>query len=124
MALAVLDRRSGVGLGGRDVYVSTVGGVRLVEPATDLAVALAIASSAADVPLRPGMVAVGEVGLAGEVRRVGGVGRRLAEASRLGFVTALVPAGTDDSAPEGMAVMEVADLATALARAQLTGQNV
>lgn len=114
MALAVLDRRTRVGLGGRDVYVATVGGVRLAEPATDLAVVLAVASSAADVPLRQGLVAVGEVGLAGEVRRVGGVRRRLSEAARLGFTHAVVPSGTDEAAPDGMVVREVPDVAAAL----------
>lgn len=113
MALAVLDRRLGIGLARQDTYVATVGGVRLTEPAADLAVALAVASSASGTPLRQGLVAVGEVGLAGEVRRVVGVGRRLAEAARLGFTTAVVPAGTDDPAPEGMVVHEVADLESA-----------
>ena len=117
MALAVLDRRTRVGLGGRDIYVATVGGVRLAEPATDLAVLLAVASSATDVPLRDGLVAVGEVGLAGEVRRVGGVRRRLAEAARLGFTSAVVPCGTDEAAPDGITVYEVPDVATALRRA-------
>ncbi len=114
MALAVLDRRTGLSLGGRDVYAATVGGVRLTEPATDLAVLLAVASSAADVTLRQSLVVLGEVGLAGEVRRVGGVGRRLAEAARLGFTTAMIPSGTDEPAPAGMTVHEVADVATAL----------
>ena len=119
MALAVLDRRTGVGLGGRDVYVATVGGVRLAEPATDLAVVLAVASSAADVPLRQGMVVIGEVGLAGEVRRVGGVARRLAEAARLGFTSAVIPSGTEESAPDGMSVYEVPDVVGALRRATM-----
>jgi DNA repair protein RadA/Sms len=113
MALAVLDRRVGLGVAQKDVYVATVGGVRLGEPAADLAVALAVASSSFDTPLVAGLVAIGEVGLAGEVRRVSGVGRRLAEAARLGFTRAVVPAGTDDSAPEGMVVLEAADVATA-----------
>ena len=65
----------------------------------------------------PGLVAIGEVGLAGEVRRVAGVGRRLAEAARLGFDKAIVPAGTDDAAPEGMVVLEVEDVGTAYLRA-------
>jgi DNA repair protein RadA/Sms len=116
MVLAVLERRCGIRLVGADAYAATVGGVRLTEPAADLAVALAVASAAADVPLPPRMVAVGEVGLAGELRPVGGVGRRLAEASRLGFTTALVPAGTNDVAPDTMIVHEVTDLVTALGR--------
>ncbi|HEY6795645.1 MAG TPA: DNA repair protein RadA [Kineosporiaceae bacterium] len=114
MVLAVLDRRVGVGLIGHDTYVATVGGVRLGEPSADLAVALAVASAQVDQPLRPGLVAIGEVGLAGEVRKVAGVGRRLAEAARLGFTHAIVPRGCDGSAPAGMAVHQAADLAGAL----------
>jgi DNA repair protein RadA/Sms len=114
MVLAVLERRIGAALAGRDTYVATVGGVRLGEPATDLAVALAVASASRDRPLPPGTVAFGEVGLAGEVRPVPGIGRRLAEASRLGFRQAIIPAGTSDPAPEGMTVFEALDLHTAL----------
>jgi DNA repair protein RadA/Sms len=117
MALAVLDKRAGLGVSGKDVYVATVGGVRLTEPSADLAVCLAVASSSYDAPLVPGLVAIGEVGLAGEVRRVAGVGRRLAEAARLGFDKAIVPAGTDDAAPDGMVVLEVEDVGSAYLRA-------
>ncbi|GAB3273017.1 DNA repair protein RadA [Kineosporia babensis] len=127
MILAVLERRAGARLSGNDVYVSTVGGNRLAEPSCDLAVALAVAGAAIDRPLAPGTIAVGEVGLAGEVRPVAGVGRRLAEAARLGFTSAFVPAGTKDAAPapEGMAVYEVPDVLTALSRATfpLVGGN-
>jgi DNA repair protein RadA/Sms len=91
-----------------------------VEPAADLAVALALASAAHDLALPSGTVAVGEVGLAGEVRPVAGVSRRLAEAARLGFTRALVPAGTDGRAPAGMTVREVPDLGTALRHAGST----
>jgi DNA repair protein RadA/Sms len=117
MVLAVLERRAQVRLASMDTYIATVGGVRLVEPAADLAVTLAVASAARDMPLLAGTVAVGEVGLAGEVRPVTGVARRLAEAARLGFTTAIVPAGSDGSAPAGMTVHEVPDVRTALARA-------
>jgi len=119
MILAVLERRAGARLSGNDVYVSTVGGVRLGAPSCDLAVALAVAGAAIDRPLAAGTIAVGEVGLAGEVRPVSGVGRRLAEASRLGFTSAFVPAGTKESAPApaGMTVHEVPDVLTALTRA-------
>ncbi len=120
MVLAVLDRRARVQLGARDVYVATVGGVRIGEPAADLAVALAVASSVHDVPLRTSTVVIGEVGLAGEVRRVAGVRQRLAEAARVGFTNAVVPAGTDEPAPEGMSVYEVADVETALERAKVS----
>lgn len=91
MVLAVLQSRGRVFLGKSDVYAATVGGMRLVEPAADLAIALAIASAESDVSIPAGWVILGEVGLAGEVRKVTGVARRLAEAERLGFTTALVP---------------------------------
>jgi len=114
LALAVLERRAGVRLANRDVFAATVGGVRLVEPTTDLAVALAVASAALDLPVAPAMVVLGEVGLAGEVRRITGAGRRLTEAARLGFNTAIVPWGTDDAVPPGMSVIPVRDIVTAL----------
>ena len=116
MVTAVLDRRAGVPIRSHDVYVSTVGGVTLREPATDLALAVAMASAAFDVPVSNRVIAVGEVGLAGEIRSVAGVHRRLAEAGRLAFSRALVPVGTlgGGPLPEGMQVEEVADLASAI----------
>jgi len=93
MITAVLQRRADVKIGRHDVYAATIGGVRLTEPAVDLAIALALASAAADLSVAGTVMAVGEVGLAGEVRRVPGVARRLAEAQRLGFRRAIVPAG-------------------------------
>ncbi|MFB7761270.1 DNA repair protein RadA [Streptomyces xiamenensis] len=114
MMLAVLEQRGQItSLGKNDIYTATVGGVRLSEPAADLAVALALASAASDTPLPNNLVAIGEVGLAGEVRRVTGVQRRLAEAARLGFTHALVPADSGE-APAGMRVLEVADIGEAL----------
>jgi len=113
MVLAVLERRGRVHLGESDVFSATVGGVRVTEPAADLAVALAIASAARDAPLPSGLAAVGEVGLSGEVRRVTGVGRRLAEAARLGFSHVLVPP-EPGPVPAGLRVTEVADLGAAL----------
>ncbi|MBL1068625.1 DNA repair protein RadA [Streptomyces sp. 7-21] len=114
MVLAVLEQRGRIpALGKNDIYTATVGGVRLTEPAADLAVALALASAAGDTPLPQNLVAVGEVGLAGEVRRVTGVQRRLAEAARLGFTHALVPVDSGD-VPAGMRVREVADIGEAL----------
>src|SRR5881227_1199065 len=91
MILAVVERRCGQRVADADVYTATVGGVRLVEPAADLAVALAVAGAHADRPLPGDLVALGEVGLAGEVRPVGGLLPRLQEAARLGFRRALVP---------------------------------
>lgn len=113
MILAVLERRGGIALSGRDVYVSTVGGVRISEPAVDLAVLLAVAGAATDAALPAGMVAIGEVGLAGEVRRVQAGNRRLSEAARLGFTTAIVPKDCG-AAPSGMKVIEVDDVREAL----------
>jgi DNA repair protein RadA/Sms len=92
MVLAVLQRRADIKIGKQDVYAATVGGVRLTEPSVDLAVALALSSAIADLSGSGGLVAIGEVGLAGEVRRVSGVQRRLAEAERMGFRRAIVPA--------------------------------
>ncbi len=116
MILAVLEKRARVKVLGHDCYVSTVGGVRLREPAADLAMSLAIASSMADRPLFPGTLAVGEVGLAGDVRPVGGVARRLAEAARVGFTRAVIPAGSlaGEAPPEGMRLLEVRDIASAM----------
>jgi DNA repair protein RadA/Sms len=119
MVLAVLERRTKqLKLYNREVFAATVGGMRVVEPAADLAMALAVASGGLDLAMAPHLVAIGEVGLTGEVRRVGAVGRRLAEAARLGFRSALVPpgcgAGGTDGVPAGMRVIEVADLRTAL----------
>jgi DNA repair protein RadA/Sms len=113
MVLAVLERRGRVRLGADDVFSATVGGVRVTEPAADLALALAVASAARDAPIPPATVVLGEVGLSGEVRRVGAVGRRLAEAARLGFSAALVPPDPGPL-PDGMRVTEVADLGAAL----------
>jgi DNA repair protein RadA/Sms len=85
MLLAVLDKRVGIRLGEYDVYVSTVGGVRLTEPASDLAIALAIASAAKDVPIAHNVAAFGEISLAGEIRPVSAAKQRAAEGARLGF---------------------------------------
>jgi DNA repair protein RadA/Sms len=113
MILAVVERRVRVKFGRADVYTATVGGVRLAEPAADLAVALATISAARDVPIPADLVAVGEVGLAGEVRSVGAVRRRLAAAARLGFRRALVPPGSGPG-PDGMRLVEVPDLLSAV----------
>jgi DNA repair protein RadA/Sms len=121
MVLAVLERRGGISLAGRDIYVSTVGGVRMTEPAVDLAVMLAVAGAAVDAAMPNGLVVVGEVGLAGEVRRVQGTSRRLSEAARLGFTTALVPKDPGPT-PEGMRVIEVDDVREALTLMRATGQ--
>lgn len=121
MTLAVLQARLGMDASTHDVYVATVGGARAVEPPTDLAVALALVSARQDHPLREGLVAIGEVGLAGEVRPAAGLQRRLAEAARLGFRRAIVPrtpGGQAQDPPEGIAVVQVADLGEAVVAAR------
>lgn len=90
MILAVLEKRVGLALGNKDVYVNVAGGVRIIEPAADLAVALAVASSLMDCGADPSMIALGEIGLAGEVRAVGQAEKRLREAARLGFKKAVM----------------------------------
>ena len=89
MLLAVLERRCGLKLSGSDVYVSTVGGIRISEPGADLAIALAIASAVKDVALPATTAAVGEISLAGEIRPVAAAKQRAAEARRLGYTTIL-----------------------------------
>ena len=99
LLLAVLDRRAGLGTAAADVYVSAVGGVRIAEPGADLAVCLAVASALLGRPLPPDVVVVGEVGLGGELRQVAHTARRLAEAARLGFTRAVVPASAPADLP-------------------------
>ena len=119
MALAVLSARLRVDTSSADVYVSTVGGARAVEPATDLAVAISVVSAARNLPTPAGLVAFGEVGLTGEVRATVGIQRRLAEASRLGFDRAIVPLAGSAELREvaGMQVLPVAHVGEAMGAA-------
>jgi DNA repair protein RadA/Sms len=96
MLLAVLDARAGLPVADADVYASVAGGIRVTEAGSDLAVALAVASARVGRPVAADLVAVGEVGLGGEVRQAAQTPRRLAEAARLGFRTAIVPASVAD----------------------------
>lgn len=114
LLLAVLERRAGLQLAAQDVYVSIAGGVGVEEPAADLGIAVAVASSLRDRPVDPRAVVIGEVGLAGEVRAVPQLGKRLAEAARLGFARVVVPRTSSADAPQGLEVVAVADLASAL----------
>lgn len=91
LIMAVLERRVGLRLANYDAYVSAVGGVKLDEPAVDLAIALAIASSFREIPLTNGLVVLGEVGLTGEIRSVSGMDKRLQEAAKLGFTRCIGP---------------------------------
>jgi DNA repair protein RadA/Sms len=116
--LAVLHRHASLRLADQDVYLSTVGGARAGEPAADLAAALAIISARTGDALPPGTVAFGEVGLAGDVRPVTGLERRLSEAARLGFVRAVVPPGTRTGTTAkgtgGLELLEAAHVAEAV----------
>lgn len=118
LLLAVLDRRAGVRLGSADVFASVVGGIRVVEPAADLALGLALASAFTDRSLPEDLVVCGEVGLGGELRQVTQSERRMAEAARLGFRRALVPTSTP-AGPDGLEVVRAASLSAALAWAGL-----
>jgi DNA repair protein RadA/Sms len=112
MMLGVLERRAGYRLADHDCFVATVGGVRLTEPATDLAIACAIASSVRDVPIQSDILMIGEVGLSGDVRSVRSLERRLLEGQRLGFRHAVIPRG--DRPQIDMQLTEVPDVMTAL----------
>lgn len=114
MVLAVVSHWAGVAVAGCDVLAATVGGARTVEPAADLTLALAVWSSVRDIPLPPSLVVIGELGLSGEVRPVPALPQRLAEAARLGFDRAIVPAGDLGAAPAGMHVSQADDLIGAL----------
>ncbi|TQL66608.1 DNA repair protein RadA/Sms [Nocardioides albertanoniae] len=122
MILAVLQRHAKVTLSGRDVFASTVGGARISDPAADLATALSVASSHTGTPTPRGVVALGEIGLAGELRRVRDLDQRLSEAARLGFTVAVVPADPGTPVPprpnernvDGMRVFEVHSITSAL----------
>jgi DNA repair protein RadA/Sms len=120
LLVAVLGRRAGVALGSHDVYANLAGGLVLDEPALDLPLAIALASSFRDRPVQPGTVAIGEVGLLGELRSVSGLERRLREAARLGFTRAIVPRmgrGGPSPVVDGLEVVAVGTLREALERA-------
>jgi DNA repair protein RadA/Sms len=116
MLLAVLHRHAGIAAYDQDVFVNAVGGVRIVEPAADLAVLLAIVSSLRGRPLPPKLVVFGEVGLSGEVRPAPRGQERLREAAKLGFTRAVIPrANAPKHAIEGMEVVGVDRVADAVA---------
>jgi DNA repair protein RadA/Sms len=119
MLAAVLSRRMGLNLAEQDVFVNVVGGLRITEPAADLAVAVAIASSLRDLPVRADLVLIGEVGLSGELRWVGQMNARLREAAKLGFKAAVIPRRVRKSEPmpEGIQVLEARSLREALSMA-------
>ncbi|BBH17805.1 DNA repair protein RadA [Nocardioides baekrokdamisoli] len=112
LILAVLQRDRRLRLSSRDVFAATVGGMRLLDPAADLAVAIALASSFSEVAVPTGVVAIGELGLAGQLRRVRDINARLDEAARLGFTHAIVPADTNSSLKKrpGLEILEAFSL--------------
>ncbi|OBH93055.1 DNA repair protein RadA [Mycobacterium sp. E2733] len=117
MISAVLEKHGRLAVSVHDVYLSTVGGMRLTDPSSDLAVAMALASAYSDRPLPTTAVIIGEVGLAGDLRRVGGMERRLAEAARQGFSIALIPDGDDprrEIVPDGMRALRAPTIVAAL----------
>jgi DNA repair protein RadA/Sms len=113
---AVLTRRAGFKLGEQDIFVNVVGGLQIDEPAADLAIAAAIASSWKDVPVRAEAVLIGEIGLAGELRMPSQMPARLKEASKLGFKTAIVPKAIrkGEGYPTGIEIVEVRSIHDAL----------
>jgi DNA repair protein RadA/Sms len=116
---AVLTKRMGLRLSDQDLFVNVVGGLKVSEPAADLAIAAAVTSSFRNVPLWADMAIIGEIGLSGELRSVSQMDRRLSEASRLGFKRCLVPGGARRSGPRGEApdVIEARTLDEALEHA-------
>lgn len=117
MITAVLEKHCKLKIAVNDIYLSTVGGMRLTDPSADLAVAIALASAYADLPLPTTAVIVGEVGLAGDLRRVTGMERRLGEAARQGFGVALIPDGDDprrEIVPNGMQALRAPTIVAAL----------
>ncbi len=123
LVAAVLTRRLGIRLAEQDVFVNVVGGLKINEPAADLAIAAAIASSMKDVPVRADAVLLGEIGLSGELRWVGQLEARLKEAAKLGFRTAIVPRRVrgGEPWPQGLEVIEARSLQEALKKALREG---
>jgi DNA repair protein RadA/Sms len=125
LTVAVLTRRVGLRLGDQDVFVNVVGGLSIREPAADLAVAAAIASSTRNLPVRAEAALIGEIGLSGELRLVGQMPARLREAAKLGFKDAIVPRRlrSTEPWPDGIRILEVRSLREALNHALLDGER-
>ena len=119
LLMAVLEKRGGMNLAGCDSYINVTGGMELEEPAADLATVLALASSFRDRPIGEGLVAIGEVGLTGEIRSVNQLDQRLAEARRMGFTECIIPNGMRSrvTCPDGLTLLPVKDVRTAIALA-------
>ncbi len=117
LLLAVLEKRGGLMVGTCDAYINVIGGLFLDEPAADLSMIVALASSFRDKPVPGDLAAIGEVGLTGELRSVNALGQRLSEVRRLGFTKCLVPSRTGSKleAPEGLQLIKVRNIREALA---------
>lgn len=114
MLIAVLEKRGGLRLADQDIFTSSVGGMKVAEPASDLALALAISGAFAERTLQTGTCAVGEIGLGGEVRHCQQIEQRVRESARLGFTRILAPADTDASVPKGAELIPIKTLDQAL----------
>ena len=116
LLMAVAEKRAGLKLNVFDDYINVIGGLRLDEPGADLPVALAIASSYRDTPIADDLVAIGEIGLTGEIRSVSHMNQRLSEAARLGFQKCLIPRGGSEKLeiPAGLTVYRVRNLREAI----------
>jgi DNA repair protein RadA/Sms len=115
MISAVLTKRTRLSLGNQDIIANAVGGLKVNEPAADLGIALAIASSFKNAGVKPNMVAIGEIGLSGELRAVSQLEKRLAEAAKLGFTSCLIPPlQSGQKVPREMKPIEVSTLSQAL----------
>jgi len=116
LVAAVLTRRLGIPLGEQDIFINVVGGMKIDEPAADLAIAAAIASSMKDVPIRADAVLLGEIGLSGELRWVSQLEARLREAAKLGFKAAIVPRRVrrGEPWPQGIQIIEARSVREAL----------
>lgn len=116
LLMAVLEKRAGMKLNAFDAYINVIGGLRLDEPSADLSVALAVASSYRDLPIADELVAMGEVGLTGEIRAISNMNQRLGEVSRLGFKKCIIPRSGSDKLeiPAGLTVYRVRNLLEAI----------
>ena len=116
LLLAVAEKRAGMKLSAFDAYINVIGGLQLDEPGADLPVVLAVASSYRDMPIPDDLVAIGEVGLTGEIRTVSNMNQRLSEVARLGFKKCIIPRGGSGKLdiPEGMCVYRVRNLREAI----------
>lgn len=121
LLVAVLEKIGGMQLGGMDIFTNVVGGLKLVEPALDMGVVLSLASSLKEIPIEPGLIAFGEVGLSGEIRAVSQAETRLKEASKIGFKRAIIPRSNAErlSGVKGIEVIGVANISEALETAGL-----